>query len=718
MATSAAAATGIRNDSWVRSSFLITKAGRTTQDRLARLDSGARIKFADTTLGGARCINPPPQFTPYADMTVPGINTAFSFSIDNPVYKGLIEAADTDGNGIIHASERGSVVSSRGMGRIYSEMYDDTGEYITMRLGVPRMNSLLSFFFSFYDPEASTVARTGAGPGVFYTAGVMIGAVVGWTMAPLMFAGKAISFLLGKSVSRFYYLEPTMHNYYMAANNIANSIAVNMGIIPRVGGRDESKEEANARMEEIKYYNEQLPDIFRRDGGIDLFGVANRYNRLSLKFQEAVNDLAIKATSKGAFIDMFRDWISGPANGAITDTSIKDIMQYTQRYLNATGNQFDNISTEALERQVLSFQAANENVAAGADGKKTADSSTLAKWNFFDAMADHQEAARNEGSEFITFRVDGTGPTSESFSNSVGESQIAQNMNGVTSNARNVRFNAAEFQTGIGIVDSVMGSVKNLVAGGLDMIGVANLTALMGNAFVDIPQVWQNAAAQLPAPSYTIELRSWSGDPISRFKNIWVPVSMLLATVLPLSTGKMSFTSPFILEAYSKSRHTIKLGMVRDMTITRGVGNLGRNMEGDPLGVTVTFSIVDLSSIVHMPISTEVGFWNGALQAVGKAADGVTGAVVGENRFFQAGATLLDPNTWDDSNKYSELMAVYGGLSLAEQIYTSQKVRIAQTKMISSFESWASIGSFQNKIGGWMPSRLLSLLGRGTVSNN
>lgn len=706
----------IRNDSWVRSSFLITKAGRSTQDRRARLESGARIKFADTTLGGTRCINPPPQFTPYADLTVPGLNTALSLSYDHPVYQSAILEEDLKKTG-----ERGTVVASRGLGRAYSDMYDDTGEYITMRFGVPRMNSLLSFFFSFYDPTASAVARTGSGPGFFYQAGRMLTAVVGAAVAPLMFVGKGIQFLLGRSVSRYYYLEPTMHNYWMAANNIANSIAVNMGIIPRIGGRDETKEEIQARAEEIRQYHEMLPDIFRKDGGIDLFGVANRYNRLSLKFQEAVNDLAIEATSKGAFIDALRDFMSNSSNGALFDTKVGDIQQYISSYLEATGNQFQNLSTEDLERSALSFTPDGGNSAGNngdTEGPKTADESTLAKWSFLSKMLDHAEAGLNEGSEFVTFRVDGTGPTSESFSNSVGESSISSGFNGTVSNARSVRFNAAEFQTGIGLVDSVMGSVRNVIAGGLDMIGVSNLTALMGNAFVDIPQTWQNSAANLTAPSYTIELRSWSGDPISRFMNIWIPVSMLLAGVLPLSTGKMSYTSPFICEAYSRSRCTIKLGMVKDLTITRGVGNLGRNMEGDPLGVTIQFSIVDLSSILHMPISTEAGFWSGALQTIGSAADAATGAVVGDNRFFQGAATLLDPTTWDDSTKYSEYMAVLGGLTLQEQIYTLKKIKIAQTRMITSYESWFSAPSFINKVAGTMPGRLLSLFGRGTVSNN
>lgn len=701
-----------RNDSWVRSSFLIRRAGRSSTDRMARLDSGARIKFADTTLGGTRCINPPPQFTQYADMTVPGLNTALSFSMDNPVYKQQIETEDKK------TEERGTVAASRGMGRSYSEMFDDTGEYITMRLGVPRMNSLLSFFFSFYDPTASVIARTGSGPSFFYQGAAMLTAVVGATVAPILLVGKAVSFLAGKSVSRYYYLEPTMHNYWMAVNNIANSIAVNMGIIPRVGGRDETKEEALARNEEIKAYHEMLPDIFRRDGGIDLFGVANRYNRLSLKFQEAVNDLAIQANSKGEFVDALRDWANNSAFGAITDTKVGDVQAYVQRYLNATGNQFDNLGEEQMESAVLSFKADTATVDATGERKKTADASTLSKWGFFDKMGDHFEASLNEGSEFITFRVDHTGPTTESFSNSVGESSISSSFNQTVQSARSVRFNAAEFQTGVGLVDTVMSKVRDVVAGGLDFIGIGNLTALMGNAFVDIPQVWQNSASTMSAPTYTIELRSWSGDPISRFKNIWVPVSMLLGTVLPLSTGKMSFTSPFILEAYSRSRVTCKLGMVRDLTITRGVGNLGRNMEGDPLGVTIQFSLVDLSSILHMPISTEAGFWSGAAQLVGAGLDTATGAVVGENKFFQAGATLLDPSTWDDSNKYTEYMAVLGGLSLQEQIYKIQKLKIAQTKMITSFDSWFSAGNFINSLSGTTPGRLLSLLGRGTVANN
>lgn len=712
------AATGIRNDSWVRSAFLITKAGRTTQDRQARLESGARIKFADTTLGGTRCINPPPQFTPYADLTVPGLNTALSFSFDNPVLKPLIEANDKEKLSVLHESERGSVVSSRGLGRAYSEMYDDTGEYITMRFGVPKLNSLLSFFFSFYDPEASVVARTGQGRSLFFYAGMAIGGVVGMAMAPVMFAGKAISYLLGKSISRFYYLEPTMHTYWMAANNIANSIAVNSGIIPRVGGRDESKEEAASRAAEIKYYNQQLPDIFREDGGIDLIGVATRYNRLAIKFQTAINDLAVKASSKGVFMDTLREWFNSPALGILVDVKTPNVKDYVTRYMNATGNQFDNVSTEQMERAVLSYKADNESAATDESGKKIGDESTLSKWSFLQAMVDHEEASMNDGAEFVTFRVDHTGPTSEGFSNTVGASSIGSTFNGTVASAREVRFNAGDFQTGIGLVDAVAGKIKDVISGGLDMIGVSNLTALMGNAFVDIPQMWKEAAASLPAPSYTIELRSWSGDDISRFKNIWVPVSMLLAGVLPLATGKMSYASPFICEAYSRSRHTIKLGMIRDMTITRGVGTLGRNMEGDPLGVTVQFSIVDLSSIVTLPISTEAGWWSGIKQTVGAVADEVTGAVVGENRFFQSAATLTDPTTWDDSNKFSELMAVYGGLTLQEQIYTIQKLKIAQTKMITSFNSWASVGAFQNRVGGWMPVRMLNIFGKGSVANN
>jgi hypothetical protein len=707
------ATTQVRNDSWVRSSFLITKAGRTIQDRQNRLDSGARVKFSDTTLGGARCINPFPQFTQYADMTVPGLNTALSYSIDNPVYQLLISEEDRK------TDVRNSVAASRGLGRAYSAMYDDTGEYITMRLGVPKMNGLLSFFFSFYDPTASVVARTGAGPSVFYEAGRMLTAVVGATIAPIMFVGKAVAFLLGKSISRYYYLEPTMHNYWMAANNIANSLATNMGIIPRVGGRDDSKEEIAARADEIKQYNAMLPDIFRKDGGIDLFGVANRYNRLSLKFQEAVNDLAIQATSKGGFIDSFRQWANNAAFGALTDTKIGDVMTYTRRYLNATGNQFENLDSDKLERAVLSFKADNETGGTDSSGKKTADASTLAKWSMLDAMVEHQKAGMNEGAEWVTFRVDNSGPSTFSFDNTVGESSIASGFNGTVSNARSIRFNAAEFQTGIGLVDTVVGSIKNVISGGLDFIGVSNLTALMGNAFVDIPQVWQSSAASMPATNYTIELRGWSGDPISRFKDIWVPVSMALATVMPQSTGKMSYTSPFILEAYSRGRCTIKLGMVRNLSIAVGVGNLGRNSEGEALGVTLNFEIVDLSSIVHMPISTEASFWSGLTQTVGKIDDGLRGLVTGEaTNSSQAKATLLDPATYDDSSKFSEMMAVLGGLSLQEQIYTTQKIRLAQTRMMTSFDTWSSQSSFINNVAGSLPGRILSIFGRGTVANN
>ena len=695
----------LKNDNWFRSAFVVPGSLVKDLDKRHRFTSDARMKFGDTTLGGSLAINAPPQYCRYADIKVSGILAGRAASVDNPIYRDLVTSGKSDSE-----TDSRSAVGSRGYGDYYNDAIDNTGEYITLRFGVPKFNSLLGFFTNFYDPEASATARTGKGNGLLYQGGRMVGAVVGMALAPGLMTIRTIGFFLGTRVSKFYYLESAMHNYWVAANNIANTIAVYQNIIPRVGGRSgETREDIAARWEQIKAYNRALPDVFREDGGIDLFHVATRYNRLALRFQEKINEIALGADSLNGFGSDLVKFLNRAATtqaGALYDFKPKNIAERIEEYLS---NQENLITPETAEKATLTFPYNDE-----------VKSST---YSWYEEIRSGMEAGINDAYEFVTFRVDSTGPTTETFSNTVGESSIAGKLNGMVSGVRSMRFDAAEFQTGVGMVDAVTNGIKSMITGAADAIGVSGLAAFAGNSNIDIPQTWQSSAAQLPKMTYTMELRSWSGTPMGRFRRLWVPVSMLLAGALPLSHGKQAYGSPFICEAYSRNRISCKLGMIDSLTITRGVGNLGRNMEGDPLGVTVQFSIVDMSSIVHMPITTGIGLWGGLTQAVGSGGDnvynGVKEILTGEesdSRFFQATAAALDPSVYDDSNAFTDYMAVLGGLGLTEQIYAGQKWRLNLTRQMSNYEAWMSWGSMSAMFSGSTPGRILSMMAKGTAS--
>ena len=64
------------------------------------------------------------------------------------------------------------------MGRYYSEAIDDHNQIIHMRFGVPKFNSMTTFFTSFYNSEASQLARTGRSTSFIFKVGQAIGFVV------------------------------------------------------------------------------------------------------------------------------------------------------------------------------------------------------------------------------------------------------------------------------------------------------------------------------------------------------------------------------------------------------------------------------------------------------------------------------------------------------------------------------------------------------------
>lgn len=715
---------GLNNDRWIRSCFGVKNPKLSAQDRRARTESGVRFKFEDTTFGGSKAINSPAAFTEFADLPVKGITTRNAYTYGNPLWQDIMAAQDEASGAELDQT------SSNGMGRTYSEVYSDTGEYVTLRFGLPKQNALLSFFTSFYDSDAAALARTGETPSIFLKATAAVGSVIGMALSPAFLLVKTVSFLVGRPVSKFYYLDPKMHLYWMAANLILNSIMVNAKVIPRLSGYNQSDENIADQWNQVKSYHEQMPDIFRKNGGIDLFGVANRYNRLAMVFHERVSSIAIEATSQGAFVDAIRNFYTNSLNGAITGHTAPEATAYIMRYIEAAEQGLDNISGEDIEKRVLMFtspEAVAEAEGAAVEEELSAEESnarynnSLARWSFSSMVADHIKSAFNEGAEFITWRVENTGATQESFSNSTGEAAIGSGFNAMSGSARELRFNAGNFQTGLGPLDSIGSAIGSVIGAAASAVKLEGLKSLLGNAFVDIPDIVTGSSSNMPSMSYTMELRPWSNDPITRVIELHAPIAMALAMVLPISTGKHSYNQPLICEAYSRSRVVCKLGCVTQMSISRGTSNLARNAEGDPLGVTINWTLTDLSKVVHMPVNTDMSAWSKFAQFTGRAIDsGIQGISGGNSRYFQAGAAAItDSRIYDDTNKYTDYMAVLGGLSLQEQIYTGQRLKINMLTSMTNFDTWISASHHINRLGSdTFFGRAFSLLARGTAATN
>lgn len=632
----------LKDTQWVRQAFLVRAEHLEALDSRARFHSTADLKFVDTSVGGNLCINPPPQFTRHADIKMGGAKRA---------------------------------ASSKGIGRFYSESIDDHSQIIYIRMGVPQFNSLTTFFNGYYNSAAGQLARSGRATNLFYDLGKAAGFVVSilsWKLLAVRAIGKLAKWALEKPTSKFYYMKPTMVPYWSTVQTLVNNIAVNMGIVPRIGGNPASiKMNPNYEFDEAaqRRMHELLPDVFSEKGGqIDVYAIANRAQRLARQREKRSNRVLDQANVdlQEAMKEIY---------GSTLEGGKPNYQTYMQKWLE-------------------SEQSKPKMLAGDRSGTQTGDTESVennAKPGWLDKWSESLEAELDDGSAFAGFRVNFTGSISESFSNSVTESELQNKINSISSSARSASFSFANGNVAPILGDVIQG-VKDFVSGIADGVGMSGLAALGGAAFVDIPKQWHSSIASLPRASYTINLTSPYGNPISRLLNLYLPLSMLLAAALPRSTGAQSYTSPYLIEYYDQGRAQSRLCMFDQLAITRGTGNLGWNDMKQPLAIDVSFSFVDLSSVMHVPITMS--------SMTGDIASMLTGGFAG---------------LFDDDNTMNDYLACLTGLGVTDQIYPLRKLKMALTKKMAQWSSWTSPYRFAAIAGDSIPGRLASAFYSGTI---
>lgn len=613
---------------WVKHAFSVSDTELSEPaDIINRYWSSASAKFTDTRLGANIGINAKPQFTRYSDIRVRG-----RLAGRNEVTLGA-----TKGN--------------FGMGRYYSEAIDDPSQTIYMRFGVPQFNSLTNFLTRAFDSEQTVMARTGRAPSIFYDLGKAAGTLVPVIAFPAIsltiIFGKVINSFFTRPTSKFYTLKPTMHLYWSAVNMLANTLAINMGILPKILGSDDSQkigQPFKLDQEYLTAIHNVLPDIFSKDNYFDIYALANKAQRLAN--QLFVNDF--EQLNKGSSTD-YTGYVKKDLSGkGAHSTYISD--QNNKASLSARINNmlmFGYYKSEDAKDKAEVDPRIDPDSAEGNERKDT---------SWFQEFTNHFDSEFRDGSEFAVFKVEHTGPVSESFTNSTAESDLSQKMNSVSSQFRQARFSLADGNIigGVGeAIGGILGGAKDVVMGALDgaTFGFSNLIAgLAGSGYMDIPNNWQSSSASLPRSSYTIKLISPYNNPISRMQNIIIPLSMLLAGTLPLSTGKQSYTSPFLCQIFDRGRSQKRLAIIESLSITRGTSNLPFDLRGNALAIDVSFTVVDLSSIMHMPLST--------------------------------GKLLQTDMTLDEDNILADYLAVLAGQDIYTQIYPMPKAKLTVAKKI------------------------------------
>lgn len=652
---------------WIRSSFMLPDGDVSDYELKLREAPDGSFKFSDTTVGGNQAINPPPQFTHLCDLNEERLS-------DLP------------------GEEYSFLGAGKSMGRWYSENIDNPSIYAHFRFGVPVFNTVTSFFGNFYNAGASNLARTGRGDGIAYTIGRIAGTVVTLPVQPYILIGRMLKFLMDMPSTKYCYLKPTMAVYHMATAGILNSLAADSGFV--IG---QSNNERSFEVERNKepyndnnpysegYLQKLLPDVYRSNGSIDTFKIFTRYQRLANRRYEALR----QAHDISGNPDQVREkvaqiYLNPYYNGQGKDNSrFKNLDQYLASYFGTSaGQETPNPVLNSEGNDISEIEGYSSEVPEsfiGQEGEPDA--------GFFDFLM----AELNDGGQFVTFRLDNPGTSSESFSNTVKESGIAEKMNSLSSSGRATRFNMMDGQAFGGMLGATIGAAVNtvgdLIRGFGDSVGISGIGQLFGNALVDIPKYWDGSTADLPKTTFTMSLQAWSGDPLTRYQDLMIPLAMILAGALPRSTGYQSYTSPFLLEYYCKGRSSTRFGIIDSLQITRGTGNVGFTDDHKPLAIDVTFTVADLSSVMHMPL---------------------TSAFSPTDFLSSQGISKL---LFSDTTAFTDYMATLSSVGLVDQIYTTKRLKRNFHKTTLAFQDWvspahwASVASNSTFLFGQAPGR-------------
>lgn len=652
--------TTILDRDWMKRSFMVSDAHISDKlDLVNRYTSTADFKVVNTSIGRNIGINPRPQFTRYSDIRRKG-------RISN---RRDVTVNSTSGD--------------HGLGRYYSEGIDDPSQTIYLRFGVPEYTSLLDFLGRAFDPDTLHLAKTGRTKSILFDIGNAIGGFVGVVTFPqvaaVMFIGKIANTIFSKPRYKYYTLKPTMHNYWSSVNILVNSMAVNLKILPTVIADKDSQligKPFKIDTAAVKAMHELLPDVISEDGYIDMFAVANRAqvaaNRIFLEEYDAL-DSSSQYDGRGYIknSNTIKNFYLTDSVFKVDDSVSRTLASFINKKTMISDWFKDDESDASKNKVELSPTIDPETGQFSEEKAKDVSKKTT--------FSEYLDSEFRSGSQFAIFKVNYTSPPSESFTNSVKESEISQKINEKVSQVRDLKFTMGQFQLPGAFGDaaaSVAGAVGDVLTGALSGVtfGVSDaLTSILSGSYVDIPKHWQSSDVSLARAQYNMTLISPYGNPVSLLQNIYMPLAMLMAGALPLSGGKASYTSPFICELYDRGKIQIRLGMIESLTITRGTSNLGFTVNNKPLAIDVSISIVDLSSIMAMPIAPA------GVKEMIKAGIGAVAGKVG----------IYNPAI-DEDNLLYDYLAVLTGLDIYSQIYPLPKAKLNLAKNLIAAKSMSS----------------------------
>lgn len=648
----------ILDTTWLKNTFMLggVKSDKYNKWLQAnRFFSSADVKVNDTHIGNSIAINPPYQFTRYADIRRPGLIQ------QRDVVNSKDESMRTTG---VPGYKVNSFTTKMGigLGTYYSRAIDDNQQRIFLRFGEPQYMNMLLWATKSFDLHKAILYKRGTISKLYLSVVRVASYVFAFAAAPLLFAGKWIlDFLI--SPGKFMSVRDNMYTYWMTVDTLLNKMLLKSTKMPLLHREFTNGVDTNINKEVtvspalIKSLNDMAPGIVDPETGrisvwtMALSGQA-AYNRLSLeKFNDDSNEVTTDPTNyritdemvhdtpftnslgePSLFSRKFLEFAYSKIGGAdIQDGGAGEKGRGTEGWWDKITRLADSLSLEnntqanidsiiiSQEEDLLYGTSINE-YSKGSDGEPllvdtgsemaSASVQYVERYNAknnsttYARYLEYMTAMVNNGAAFLILNVESTGSVGESFSNSTKTNMIETAFNTVSSKTRSF-FEHASGMTEVPVIGSAIKLATATLATVIDTASAGFARPLLAIGYgttVSLPKMWDSSTANLPSASYKCKFGGPYNDAYSRLFALYLPLSCILAGSLPRQTGQDTHTSPFMCQLFDAGRVNIPLGIINDVSILRGTGNLPFTRSRQPTAIDVDFSILDLNQIIAIDV--------------------------------------------------------------------------------------------------------------------
>lgn len=522
----------------------------------------AKSKIRDTSLGGNPAINPLPQYN----------------EDDDPPAEFTMARAD----------------GSRGMGRVYSSQIDDQQSILYLQAGRPKFNTLAAFYSGAVDPDMAVINDKG----ILYSTAYKIGAALTVPLSIITTIPTiAIEWLYRWAnykeapITSYYDFQSEQPLYYLYVNSILLILTVNMGWME---SNVEQRDDGNA--------SDQRRNQEELDRDIKIDQAQANYNP-----PPGSPDYIYRLQMDVSMILRRRmKYIYGAAQ--VSDKSLPTLISEFLAHQDGKtdSDAYHDPGSFSRPHGVIYNLSEGKPLDAAESAAENVARFTL---NTMDGIKIGADLGTYYIMQYVGFRLESDISTSETFSNEIRAPEVDGTVNSKFKAVREKLFSIMGGISGAipgvgGVLSGALDAVHGALDGALSNTGLDGLAQLAtGSSMIEIPKIWENSSFRA-SHSFKVHLRSPAGDDLSILQNIYVPFAFLLALGSPRGQGPASYTSPFLVKAFSKGTVSIPMGMVTEMTITRGASQHGWTRSMKPTEMTIDFTIEDLTPAMFVTMGS------------------------------------------------------------------------------------------------------------------